>query len=351
MIEARKARAFGKPLAAALMMALARVLPRAPVLFETVENWPGDLAADGVTFRLNAGLHALALAGRAGPLERLYGIGGHSMILPPEALDRALDAVLAENADTLLDWLSHPTQTNEVARVAGLVAALLELGRERALPCELLELGASAGLNLNLAHYAVQLGTQAVCARDSAVALAPEWRGRAAAAGDVMIARARGVDLHPLDVSDPADRQSLRAYVWPGETRRSARLEAAIGLARMLPPLVEPGLASSWLARLLAAPQPAGVRRVVFHSMVLQYAAPAERAAIDAALAAAGRAATPERPLARVSIEWRADRRAVELTIAEWQGRPDDGEARLAGTCHPYGEWIEWRGLSPSGNA
>ena len=70
VIEARKARAFGKPLAAALMMALARTLPRVPELFDRIENWPCDLAADGVIFRLNAGLHALALTGRGGVLGR-----------------------------------------------------------------------------------------------------------------------------------------------------------------------------------------------------------------------------------------------------------------------------------------
>lgn len=346
LVEARKARAFGKPLAAALMMALARVLPRTPLLFEAVEHWRGDLASDGVIFRLNAGLHALALAGRAGPLARLYGLEGAAMILPPEALDRALAAVLDEHADTLMDWLSHPTQTNEVARAAGLVAALLDVGRGQAMPCELLELGASAGLNLNLAHYSVVLGRHATCAPASPVLLAPAWRGPEVPGGRLAIARARGVDLHPLDPGDPADRKRLAAYVWPGERARAARLEAALAIAQTRPPLVEPGLASAWLARQLAAPQPAGVRRVVFHSMVLQYACPAERAAIDAACAAAGERADADRPLARVGIEWRADRQVVELRIAQWDGSAHRGEPRLAATCHPYGEWIEWRGLA-----
>ncbi len=345
-IEARKAQGFGKPLAAALMQAAARVLPRAPLMFALIDNWPCDLASDGVIFRLNAGLHALALAGRAGVLGTLYGVDGPPRMVPPALLDRALMQVLNDECETLCDWLSHPTQTNEVARAAGLVAALLELGRGGPMPCEMLELGASAGLNLNLMHYAVDLGGQGACAAASTVRLAPEWRGCAVPGGPLTITRARGVDLHPLDVEDPADRQSLAAYVWPGETARSARLAAAIAIARDHPPLVEPGLASTWLARRFAAPQPAGVRRVVFHSMVLQYASPAERAAIDSAIARAGAAARPDRPLARVSIEWRADRRTVELRIAQWDGAALRGEPQLAATCHPYGEWIDWRGLA-----
>lgn len=45
-------------------------------------------------------------------------------------------------------------------------------------------------------------------------------------------------------------------------------------------------------------------------------------------------------------MEWRADRRAVELTVTTWDGSADAGETRLAALCHPYGEWIEWQGLS-----
>lgn len=344
-VEARKAEGFGKPLAASLMRALARVLPGSGPVFERIEHWPGDLASDGVTFRLNAGLHALALAGRAEALERLYGVAGPPALLHPAHLDAELARVLAEEADALLGWLSHPTQTNEVARMAGLAAALLAVGEDADLPCEVLELGASAGLNLNFPHFAIRLGTRAACAPESNVTLCPQWRGRAAPQGSLKITTARGVDLHPLDVANPADRQSLAAYVWPGETARSARLEAAIGLALRHPPQVDTGLASEWLARQLATPQAEGVRRVVFHSMVLQYASPAERAAIDAALEQAGAQASPTRPLTRVSIEWRADRALVELRIAVWDGAAQRGEARLAATCHPYGEWIDWQAL------
>lgn len=346
LIEAGKARGFAKPRAAALMEALARVLPQtAGPVFARIEHWPGDLASDGVIFRLNAGLHALALEGREpGVLRALYGEGAMPSAF---ALDAALAEALDVHAEALLGWLSHPTQTNEALRAAGLVAALLAMGEEDALPCEVLELGASAGLNLNFPRYAVRLGGVAMCAARSAVTLAPEWRGRAAPGPNpaaLTVIAARGVDLHPLDVRDPVHRRSLAAYVWPGETARSERLAAALGIARAHPPEVEAGLASAWLMRRFAEPQAEGVRRVVFHSMVMQYTDPAERAAIDTAFALAGARAEPSRPIARVGIEWRADRQAVELRIARWDGRGQRGEPRLAALCHPYGEWIDWRG-------
>ncbi|MBU7580721.1 MAG: DUF2332 family protein [Porphyrobacter sp.] len=341
-IEAAKAQGFGKPLAASLMQALARVVPGAGRVFGRIESWPGDLASDGVIFRLNAGLHALALEGRAGGLDALYGEG---WMLPPALLDKALAHVLEHEAEALLGWLSHPTQTNEVARAAGLVAALIEVGRSDGLPCEVLELGASAGLNLNVSHYAVRLGQLGACAPSSAVVLAPQWRGRALAAGPLRIAEARGVDLHPLDVTRTEDRRSLAAYVWPGESARAGRLAAAIGIAAAHPPQVDTGLASAWLLHRFAQPQSQGVRRAVFHSMVLQYASAAERAAIDHAFALAGARAEPDRPLARISMEWRADRSQVELRIAQWDGAGLRGESRVVALCHPYGEWIDWRGL------
>jgi hypothetical protein len=343
-VEAAKAEGFGKPLTAALMLALGRVLPDATRVFAAIENWPGDLASDGVIFRLNAGLHALALEGcEPGVLRALYEDGAMPC---SAALDAALAEALDVHASALLGWLSHPTQTNEVARVAGLVAALIEVGRSDGLPCEVLELGASAGLNLNAAHYAVRLGGLAACAPASAVTLAPEWRGTPLTPGPLCIAAARGVDLHPLDVTCADDRRSLAAYVWPGEAARAERLAAAIGIAAAHPPQVDSGLASAWLLRRFAEPQTPGVRRVVFHSMVLQYADAAERAAIDTAFALAGARAEPDRPLARVSIEWRADRGAVELRIAQWNGAAHRGESRIVAHCHPYGEWIDWRGLA-----
>ncbi len=345
LIEARKADAFDKPLAAALMLSLSRVLPRARALHGTIANWPGDLASDGVIFRLNAGLHALALAGKAPQLLGLYRTGNGPQIPPSIGLDRAVLAALVDHGEELLAWLAHPTQTNEVARVAGLVAALLELGRAQPMACDVLELGASAGLNLNFPYYSCRLADREAGAADSPVMLAPRWRGRAAAGGALTVTGARGVDLHPLDVARPDHRSRLEAYVWPGEYGRNARLDAAIGLALRFPPQVERGQAGEWLARELAEPQAPGVRRVVFHSMALQYADARERAAIDAALAAAGARAGRDTPIARVGIEWCRDRRSVELRVTQWDGGRQTGAPVVAALCHPYGEWLEWRGF------
>ena len=350
MVEAAKAEGLGKQLPARLMHALARTVPQAGELARLLEAWPGDLAADAVSFRLSAGLHALARSGRAPGLAFLYMDQGAAALpdAAPDAatLDRALLSALETHAIELGQWLARPTQTNEVARVAGLVAVLMALEERDPMPCEVLELGSSAGLNLNFPHYACRVGARAAMTPGSPVVLAPEWRGRLPPVRDVTVLRTLGVDLNPLDPASPEDCARLEAYVWPGERARARRLAAALGLARRHPPRVAQGRASAWLADALAEPQPPGVRRVVFHSMVMQYADPFERAAIDAGLAAAGARAGAANPLVRVGMEWRADRRAVELRVTIWDGGADAGEARLAALCHPYGEWIEWLGLA-----
>ena len=343
LIEATKAHALGKPFAAMLMHALARTVPLSGDLARLLEAWPGDLAADAVTFRISAGLHALARSGRAPGLAFLYQDSG-AAVPDMASLDRALIAALDTHGAELGQWIARPTQTNEVARVAGLVAVLMALEARASMPCEVLELGASAGLNLNFPHYACRIGAAEAMAAGSPVLLAPEWRRALPPVRRVAVQRALGVDLNPLDPADPDDCARLEAYVWPGERARSQRLAAALEIACQHPPHVAQDHASRWLAALLAEPQPQGVRRVVFHSMVMQYADPFERAAIDAALADAGAQATPDRPLVRIGMEWRADRRAVELVVTTWDGRPAPA-CGLAAHCHPYGEWFEWFGL------
>ena len=346
IVEANKAEGFGKPLAAMLMRGLVRTVPQVGELARLVEVWPGDLAADAVTFRLSAGLHALARSGRAPGLAFLYSEAGDEPLPDDATFDRALLAALETHTAELGQWIARPTQTNEVARVAGLIAVLMALNTREAMPFEVLELGASAGLNLNFPHYACHVGDAVAMAPDSPVVLAPEWRGQMPAVRDVAVLHTRGVDLTPLDPVNPDHCARLESYVWPGEMQRARRLAAAIALARRHPPSVERGHAGEWLEGALAGPQLPGVRRVVFHSMVMQYADPFERAAIDAALAKAGAVATQECPLVRISMEWRADRRAVELRVTTWDGGADAGTARLAAHCHPYGEWIEWFGLA-----
>lgn len=326
---------LGSPFVEQVLHSAWRHLDNAPRLAARIDGWPSDFAADAVAMRLNAGLHALARSGRSAALANLYRKQNGDF-------DRAIAAALAAHEDELLTWLDWPTQTNEVARSSAFMAALLVLADERPLPVELLEIGTSAGLNLNLAHYRHILGGRVCGDTKSSLTIEPEWAGPCPPGADVTIANAAGVDLRPIDASNAAARERMMAFVWADRTDRADRLAAALDIAQRHRPMVEQGHALDWIAARLANPQPAGVRRVVMHSMVAQYMSSRERRGALDCLIRAGSRATADRPLAWISLEWTRDRREVQLQLTEWGGPTGEGVVRTLAICHPYGHAIAW---------
>lgn len=334
--QAGIARSLGSPFVASVLEAGQNQLWRAPRTAALIADWPGDPAAAAMSMRFNAALHAIARRGRFPALSDLYQRRHGDF-------EAAIGEVLGAEDDFIVEWMRHTPQTNEVGRAGAIWAALMvaqrDIGqRDSSMPFELLELGSSCGLNLNLARYGYDLGGILAGTLDSAVHVAPRWRGSPPPFARVELASARGVDLHPLDPGDAATRERLMAFVWADEPARAERLHQALALAQLYPPRIDRGNAAVWLAARLLEPQPAGVCRVVFHSMVIQYLEPHDRAAVMAALADAGARASETRPFARISFEWTADRSMVELTLTMWPG----GVTRRLAICHPYGQWIDW---------
>ncbi|MFU8871346.1 DUF2332 domain-containing protein [Micromonospora sp. SL4-19] len=182
----------------------------------------------------------------------------------------------AFRAYTLANWpaieaeiRARTTQTNEAGRCAVLLPVLAALPQ----PLALLEVGASAGLCLYPDRYAYRYGEHVLGAGEPvldcvATGMAPPTRRP-----DV-VWRA-GLDLNPLDVTDPADAAWLDALIWPEQEHRRARLRAAAAVAAADPPLLIRGDLVDDLPA-LAARAPAGATLVVFHTSVL-YQVPAPR--------------------------------------------------------------------------
>jgi hypothetical protein len=173
--------------------------------------------------------------------------------------------------------LDRSTQTNEPARCATLLPVLARFPQ----PLALIEVGASAGLCLIPDRYGYDYGRGLVlpvtnqpdppifsCVVNAATPVPtaiPQviWRA--------------GLDLDPVDISDPNQVAWLEALVWPEQMDRLAKLRAAIRIAEEEKPRVVKGDLRTDLARLIAeAPKDATL--VVFHTAVLAYIrSPTER--------------------------------------------------------------------------
>ena len=329
--QASKCRSMGSSFVASVLEAVDRQIEHGPICDAMIVGWRGDPAAAGVAMRVNGALHALARRGEPPHLAALYR-GEH------QDFDGAIAVAFAQQDQFIADWIRHPTQTNEVARTAAIMGALMSAGRRRAMPFDLLELGSSCGLNLNLARYAYRLGPISAGDPLSVLHIEPQWRGAIPPVAPVEIATARGVDLNPLDASNPKHRERLLAFAWADQPARSKRLEAALQIAVEHPPRVDQGDATAWLAQRLAEPQEAGRCRAVVHTMFTQYLQDGARREVAAMIAAAGARATADRPLVWISFEWTAERTEVDLRLTSWPL----GESVVLAKCHPYGDWLEW---------
>jgi hypothetical protein len=333
--QADYCRISGAPVIERVCAGLARVIDRSTVTGRRVLDWPGEPREDALPLRLQGPFHALVRAGRAPDLAPVY----TGKTIDPDLIDAALRKTIAAHDVEIAGWLDGPPQTNEAGRSGVLMSGLLVLAERFGLPFELLEIGSSAGLNLMIDLYSFDLGGVRIGPTDSPILLAPEWRGPPPPSSPVAIKTVRGVDITPIDLTDDAQAERLMAYVWADQPARVARLTGAIAMARANPPHLEKGDAADWAEARLAEPQPAGVTRVLMHSVVWQYIAPEGQRRIEAAMMAAGARATADRPLGWMTYEADRTLNRHSLIVRSW---PGNGVAKRYATAHPHGAWIAW---------
>ncbi len=213
-----------------------------------------------------------------------------------------------EHQGLVLDVLrSRRTQTNEAARCALLLPALAMLADRSPGPLAIVEVGASAGLCLLYDawryRYEVddEVGTGAVHEvgpADSPVTLGCAVSGPAPLPDAVPLITWRvGLDLHPVDPSDPDARRWLQALVWPEHVERAGRLGRALDVAAAAGPDVRGGDMVTGLGPLLEeartsaealAPGGGPATVVVTHTSAMIYLEPADRDRVRAVIASAG---------------------------------------------------------------
>ena len=284
---------------------------------------------DGWDFpvRLLGGLHYLVLSGRS----------------PGWAWDDVRETLRRER-----DWLTRFTaeqsvQTNEVRRCWALLPAFLSLAER---PLDLLELGSSGGLNLVWDRYRYRYAAGIWGPSSSPLELTGEERGAVPASllgRRVEIARRRGIELDPVDISSEDGVRLLSCFVWADQPERLERLSTAVEIARAEPPELLRGDYVELLPSVLADRIP-GTLAVVFQTASTVYLSRERYAELRRIVDDA------EPPVAWLSTR-RFDEEETELEGGfELELRRDErGPARLVARMGYHGQWLEWRPASLAG--
>jgi hypothetical protein len=293
-----------------------------------------------------AALHDLALAGRAPALAAAYADADADA-----AAGAALDTLRQMPGEVAAIAARRRIVTDAAERCAVLYPAIAEAARRvGAEAVGLIDVGCAAGFNLIVDRVGIAYGDgPSLGDPASPVRLSSSLVGQRplpTRALPEVVARV-GVDLDPVDVTDPDDARWLRACVGPDQPERGARLAAEIALAAAAAPLLLRGDAVELLPDAFAR-VPADALPVVITTWALSRFPLERRLRFLHRLgdAAAGR------PVAWVSAEGvgvapaiptLGDRRAFghsTLGLALLDRSALHAEA--IGRCWSQGRWLEW---------
>lgn len=336
---------LGSPLYAELLHRAAEEVAAGGPLGDLLRGHEDDRARSAVGLRLMGAVHRVVLQRRAPALAVHYpSVGG----TPGSGAWEAFRGTALDHAEEVRALLLRPPQTNEPGRAAVLAGLLVEVGARTGLPVRLLEIGASGGLNLQVDRFGYDVGAGRVLGDPaSALRLVRPWSGppeRWPRGGIPPVLQRAGCDADPVDVATTEGRLALTSYVWADQRERVERLRAALAVAAAADPApVERATAGGWLERELR-PRP-GVATVVWHSVLWQYLSDDERVRVTAAIGAAGARATPDAPVAHVSLEpggrLYADKYAFAVRLQMW---PGDGDDRVVARAAGHGPPVVWGG-------
>jgi len=328
---------LGSPFMGRLMPLFAARLQPTSAVARRILEWPGDVGpgAQSVPLRTAGALHGLVVDGTDAGLVAAY---------PPNTVNddqlwEAVEAAFLRHEARIMAWLDQAPQTNEVRRAGALIPAIWWALGQYERPVILSELGASGGLNLSLDRFAIEIGARRFGPKDSPVVLHPDWTGSRPVPRDITVTDRAGVDINPLDPTDPRGALRLRAFLWPDQPERMALTEGAIALARTGP---DPGDAAVWLEDRLAIRRP-GHLHIVYNTIAWQYFPDETQARARAALQGAGLRATADAPLAHIAMEGDGDPGGAALTARIWPAPAgQDGPVTLARADY-HGRWVDWR--------
>lgn len=327
---------LGSRLYSTLLRHVAEDVRAAGMCYRVLHDHHDDPPNSALALRFLGAVHRLVLEGKAPQLAACYpSAGGVSNC---DDLWSRFHSVVQQHAAVLRELVHRPVQTNEVGRCAALLGGFLEVARCTGLPLRLLEVGAAGGLILRWDQYRYEAEYEGWGDPNSPVQISGAY-GEVHPCFDLApkIIERRGCDSLPIDPGTEEGKLTLQSYVWPDQVERFRQLSAAIDVARVVPAHIEKANAADWIEPTLAH-NVFGVATVVYHSIVWQYLPNAERARFKDIIAAAGQAATHDKPLAWLRFEPAGE--VAEVRLQLWPGSKD----RLLARSGFHGKQVFWLG-------
>lgn len=282
---------------------------------------------------LFAAVHYLLLDIPWHPLAEFYGSLRESPRPASEAYADFREFVLSSQSSLIPILKTRITQTNEVRRCSYLLPAFSEVynsaGRR---PLALIDVGCSAGLHLLWDRYAYDYGSVRVGRADAPVVVRCELLGSIHPPVPVTFpecAYRLGIDLNPVDLTDPVERRWFEALIWPDHRDRRVLGASATREWLSAPPPVVKGDAVAVLPDQLRE-VPADTTLIVYHCHAMCQASAEEVEAFGGILAAF----SAVRP-----VNWLiCEGTEVELRILR------DGVITQRHLAHKdgHGRWLEW---------
>lgn len=338
IVQAEACEQLGSAFTGALCRTFATHLDESTEVGKLCLGWKGDAgpSGDSIPLRLCGGLHALVLTNQDQDLAAHY--PPQSITIPPWEV---MNAALVKHEAFLLDWMTSPPQTNEVARSCVIWPAFMAIAKKVDMPLRLLEVGASGGLNLNACRFSYKLGDVSCGVEDSPLHLEPEWKGTEPDYWPTQVKCSEGCDINPLDITSPRDQLRLRSYVWPDQKARVERMNSALVIAGQHPVEVHKADAIDWLSQKLAEPTE-GMCTVVYSTIAWQYLPQTVRTEGERIIEdAAKRADAEASPLAWVRFEADGKTPGAGIRLQLW---PEGIDTDL-GRADFHGRWVDWRGM------
>jgi hypothetical protein len=233
---------------------------------------------------------------------------------------------------------TRATQTNEAARTGTILPLVAAING----PVALIEVGCSAGLCLYPDRYAISYDRRRPLVPDSPVIIEVSTTGPVPIPTRLPDVAARiGVDLNPIDITDPAGQAWLEALIWPEHHHRLQRLRAAASIVATDAPTLLRGDLVDQIGQALSL-VPDGATPIVFHSAVLYYVPPEDRQRFA------------EQVARNPAVIWISNEAPGVLAGVTTNLRPPPDAARAAyfiiatggqttiGIADTHGSWISW---------